>query len=210
MSDNPQPSLHDVRGIVRQIARGLRAFHRKEMIHQDLKPENIIIDTQGTVKLIDFGSTKVAGVEEISTPVQRLSLLGTQYYTAPEYLLGQPASYRSDAFSLGVISYEMITGKLPFGEKYGEKALTKLQYISMLDIDPDIPLWVDGAIRKIVKRKPTNRYEEISEFIHDLSYPNKEFTEIAHTPLIERAPLTFWKGIAVLSIVLNLYLALKP
>jgi serine/threonine protein phosphatase PrpC len=210
MSDNPQPSLHDVRGIVRQIARGLRAFHRKEMIHQDLKPENIIIDTQGTVKLIDFGSTKVAGVEEISTPVQRLSLLGTQYYTAPEYLLGQPASYRSDAFSLGVISYEMITGKLPFGEKYGEKALTKLQYISMLDIDPDIPLWVDGAIRKIVKRKSTNRYEEISEFIHDLSYPNKEFTEIAHTPLIERAPLTFWKGIAVLSIVLNLYLALKP
>jgi len=210
MSDNPQPSLHDVRGIVRQIARGLRAFHRKEMIHQDLKPENIIIDTQGTVKLIDFGSTKVAGVEEISTPVQRLSLLGTQYYTAPEYLLGQPASYRSDAFSLGVISYEMITGKLPFGEKYGEKALTKLQYISMLDIDPDIPLWVDGAIRKIVKRKPTNRYEEISEFIHDLSYPNKKFTEIAHTPLIERAPLTFWKGIAVLSIVLNLYLALKP
>ena len=210
MSDNPQPSLHDVRGIVRQIARGLRAFHRKEMIHQGLKPENIIIDTQGTVKLIDFGSTKVAGVEEISTPVQRLSLLGTQYYTAPEYLLGQPASYRSDAFSLGVISYEMITGKLPFGEKYGEKALTKLQYISMLDIDPDIPLWVDGAIRKIVKRKPTNRYEEISEFIHDLSYPNKKFTEIAHTPLIERAPLTFWKGIAVLSIVLNLYLALKP
>ena len=208
MSDNPQPSLHDVRGIVRQIARGLRAFHRKEMIHQDLKPENIIIDTQGTVKIIDFGSTKVAGVEEISSPVHRLSLLGTQHYTAPEYLLGQPASYRSDAFSLGVISYEMITSKLPFGEKYGEKALSKLQYISMLDIDSDIPLWVDGAIRKIVKRNPTKRYEEISEFIHDLSYPNKEFTQIAHTPLIQRNPLAFWKGLATLSLLANIAILL--
>lgn len=204
MSDNPQPSLHDVRGIVRQIARGLRAFHRKEMIHQDLKPENIIIDTQGTVKIIDFGSTKVAGIEEIASPVHRLSLLGTQHYTAPEYLLGQPASYRSDAFSLGVITYEMISGKLPFGEKYGEKALSKLTYLSLLKIYSDTPLWVDGAIRKIVKRKPTNRYEEISEFIHDLSYPNKELTEIAHIPLIERNPLTVWKGLAILSLLANI------
>jgi len=206
MSDNPQPSLHEVRGIVRQIARGLRAFHRKEMIHQDLKPENIIIDTQGTVKIIDFGSTKVAGVEEIASPVHRLSLLGTQHYTAPEYLLGQAASYRSDAFSLGVITYEMISGKLPFGEKYGEKALSKLTYFSLLNIDLDTPLWVDGAIRKIVKRKPTNRYEEISEFIHDLSYPNKEFTEVAHIPLIERNPLIVWKGLAILSLLANIVL----
>jgi len=206
ISDNPQPSLHDVRGIVRQIARGLRAFHRKEMIHQDLKPENIIIDTQGTVKIIDFGSTKVAGVEEIASPIQRLNLLGTQLYTAPEYLLGQPASYRSDAFSLGVISYEMLTGKLPFGEKYGEKALSKLHYISMLDIDTNtaIPLWVDGALRKILKKKPTNRYEEISEFIHDLSHPNKAFTEATHAPLIERNPLAFWKGLAIISLLANI------
>lgn len=208
MSDNPQPSLHDVRGIVRQIARGLRAFHKKEMIHQDLKPENIIIDTQGTVKIIDFGSTKVAGVEEIASPIQRLNLLGTQHYTAPEYLLGQPASYRSDAFSLGVITYEMLTGKLPFGEKYGEKALSKLHYIPILEIDTDIPLWIDGAIRKIVNKKPSNRYEEISEFIHDLSHPNKLFTTAVHTPLVERNPLAFWKAVALLSLITNAALLL--
>jgi len=207
MSDNPQPSMHDVRGIVRQIARGLRAFHRKEMIHQDLKPENIIIDTQGTVKIIDFGSTKVAGVEEISTPIQQLSLRGTQHYTAPEYLLGQPATYRSDAFSLGIITYEMLTGKLPFGEKYGEKALSKLHYISLLDIDKDIPLWVDGAIRKIVKRNPFKRYEEISEFIHDLSHPNSDLTQTKHVPLIERNPVGFWKGLALLSLLANIIIA---
>ncbi|MEH6503802.1 MAG: bifunctional protein-serine/threonine kinase/phosphatase [Cycloclasticus sp.] len=204
MSDNPLPSVHDVRGIVRQIARGLRAFHSKEMIHQDLKPENIIIDTQGTVIIIDFGSTKIAGIEEIATPVLRLNLLGTQHYTAPEYLMGQQPSTRSDAFSLGVITYEMLTGKLPFGEKYGEKALSKLQYIPAQQFNPDIPLWVDGAIRKIVKRNPSKRYEEISEFIHDLSYPNKLFIEKKHTPLIERNPLIFWKSIALLSLLANI------
>jgi serine/threonine protein kinase len=141
INDNPTPNLNDVRGIIEQIARGLRAFHRKEMIHQDLKPENIIIDTQGTVKIIDFGSTKVAGVEEISTPIHRLSLLGTQLYTAPEYLLGQPATYLSDAFSLGIISYEMLTGNVPFTEKYGEKPLSKLNYKSALDEYPHLKDW---------------------------------------------------------------------
>ncbi|NOR19156.1 MAG: protein kinase, partial [Xanthomonadales bacterium] len=65
MHDNPQPAMEDVRNIVQQIAAGLRAFHRQEMIHQDLKPENIMIDEHGTVKIIDFGSTKIAGIEEI-------------------------------------------------------------------------------------------------------------------------------------------------
>jgi serine/threonine protein kinase len=208
MNDNPLPNLNEVRDIIEQIARGLRAFHRKEMIHQDLKPENIIIDSQGTVKIIDFGSTKVAGVEETASPIHRLNLLGTQLYTAPECLLGQPATYLSDAFSLGIISYEMLTGKVPFTEKYGEKSLSKLTYMSALDIDSDIPLWVDGAIRKIVKKNPTNRYEEISEFICDLSHPNKAFIEIAHKPLIERNPLGFWKGLALLSIAANIIILL--
>jgi len=206
MSDNPQPSIHDVRGIIRQIARGLRAFHKKEMIHQDLKPENIIIDTQGTVKIIDFGSTKVAGIEEITSPVHRLSLLGTQHYTAPEYLLGQTASHRSDAFSLAVICYEMLTGKLPYGDKYGEKALSKLHYKPISDFNSDIPLWIDGAIKKALHKNAANRYSEITEFIHDLAYPNKKFTKTEQAPLIESNPLIVWKGIATLSLVANLIL----
>jgi len=206
MSDNPQASIHDVRGIIRQIARGLRAFHVKEMIHQDLKPENIIIDTQGTVKIIDFGSTKVAGIEEISSPVKKSSLLGTQHYTAPEYLLGQVATHRSDAFSLAVICYEMLTGKLPYGEKYGEKALSKLNYTPSPKYNEDIPLWVDGALKKALNKNQANRYSEISEFIHDLAYPNKEFSASHQAPLIERNPLAFWKWLALSSLVANIVL----
>ena len=204
MSDNPQPSIHDVRGIIRQVARGLRAFHKKEMIHQDLKPENIIIDTQGTVKIIDFGSTKVAGIEEITSPIHRLSLLGTQHYTAPEYLLGQTASHRSDAFSLAVICYEMLTGKLPYGDKYGDKALSKLHYKPIPDFNKDIPLWVDGAIRKALHKNAANRYSETTEFIHDLAYPNKKFMKSEQTPLIESNPIIVWKSLALFSLIANL------
>jgi hypothetical protein len=67
---------------------------------------------------------------------------------------------------------------------------------------------VDGAIRKIVNRNPANRYEEISEFIHDLSYPNKLFIEKKHTPLIERNPLIFWKSVALLSLLTTITIAL--
>ena len=68
MIDNPKPDLETVRGIVEQIAKGLRAFHRKEMLHQDLRPDNIMIDKTGTAKIIDFGSTKITGVAEAAPP----------------------------------------------------------------------------------------------------------------------------------------------
>ncbi len=112
MIDNPKPALETVRGIVEQIAKGLRAFHRKEMLHQDIRPDNIMIDTTGTVKIIDFGSTKITGVVEAAPSGNRNDILGTAQYTAPEYFLGEPVSSRSDLFSLGIITYQMLTRKI--------------------------------------------------------------------------------------------------
>ena len=83
MIDNPRPDLETVRGIVEQIARGLRAFHRMEMLHQDLRPENVMIDRTGTVKIIDFGAVRVAGVAETERPADRDRIKGTAQYTAP-------------------------------------------------------------------------------------------------------------------------------
>jgi len=102
MIDNPRPSLEKVRTIVEQIAKGLMSFHRQEMIHQDLRPANIMIDKNGVVKIIDFGSTKVAGLAEISSPLVQQDNLGTAQYTAPEYFLGELAANNADIFSLGV------------------------------------------------------------------------------------------------------------
>lgn len=203
MIDNPKPDLETVRGIVAQIAKGLQAFHRMEMLHQDLRPENIMIDRTGTVKIIDFGSTRVAGVMEAASPSTRNDILGTLQYTAPEYFVGESGLTRSDIFSLGVITYQMLTGRLPYGAQVAKirskAAQRKLKYAPVLDEDREIPAWIDGVLRKAVHPDPYKRYEELSEFVFDLRHPNKQLLTGPVTPLIERNPVRFWK---MLSLVL--------
>ena len=200
MIDNPKPDIETVRGIVEQIAKGLRAFHRMEMLHQDLRPNNIMIDTTGTVKIIDFGSTRVAGVTEMTTPIEQNNLLGTAQYTAPEYFLGESGTACSDLFSLGVITYQMLTGKLPYGTQVAKSrtraAQHKLCYASVLDDNREIPIWIDGVLRKAVHANPYKRYGELSEFIFDLRHPNKEFLNKTRPPLMERNPVLFWKSVS--------------
>lgn len=205
MIDNPKPNLETVRNIVEQIAKGLRAFHRLEMLHQDLRPENIMIDSTGTVKIIDFGATKVAGIEEISSPIKHANRLGTAQYTAPEYMLGELGSSRSDLFSLGIITYQMLTGKLPYGTQVAKTTTKaeqkKLKYTAIPE-DSGIPLWVDEALRKALLPEPYKRYQEISEFIYDLRHPNKEFINKTRPPLMERDPVVFWKSISFILLII--------
>jgi serine/threonine protein kinase/serine/threonine protein phosphatase PrpC len=202
MIDHPKPELETVRGIVEQIARGLRAFHRKEMLHQDIRPDNIMIDKTGTAKIIDFGSTKITGVAETVPSDRRDEVLGTVQYTAPEYFLGESGSPRSDMFSLGVITYQMLTGKLPYGSQVAKartrSQFSKLRYNSATDHNPEIPAWVDGALRRAVHPDPYKRYESLSEFTFDLRHPNAKYLNASATPLIERNPLLFWKSVAAI------------
>jgi serine/threonine protein phosphatase PrpC/predicted Ser/Thr protein kinase len=197
MIDNPKPSLETVRGIVEQIAKGLRAFHRKEMLHQDIRPANIMIDTTGTVKIIDFGSTMVPGVVEAAPSGDRNDILGTQQYTAPEYFLGEPASSRSDLFSLGVVTYQMLTGKLPYGGQMAQartrSQFNRLAYRPASHGDRELPQWIDGTLEKAVHPNPYKRYDSLSEFLFDLRHPNANYLSTSSTPLIERNPLLFWK-----------------
>ena len=200
MIDTPNPDMETVRGIVEQIARGLLAFHRMEMLHQDLRPENIMIDRTGTVKIIDFGSVIVAGILEMVPSIDRNALLGTAQYTAPEYFLGEGGSPRSDMFSLGVLTYQMLTGKLPYGAQVAKSrtraAQKKLKYESVLDDEREIPAWVDEVLKKAVHPDPARRYEELSEFVHDLRHPNKAFLNRRRPPLLESHPVLFWKGVS--------------
>lgn len=202
MIDNPRPDLETVRGIVEQIAKGLQAFHRLEMLHQDLRPENIMIDKTGTAKIIDFGSVRIAGITDDAGDPH--DILGTAQYTAPEYFLGEGGSQRSDIFSLGVIAYQMLTGRLPYGAEAARTRTKaqqkKLRYKSALNDNRDIPGWVDGALKKAVHPDPYHRYDELSEFVFDLRHPNK-FVESAAKPLIERDPLLFWKCLSAILFV---------
>lgn len=214
MIDHPKPDVETVRGIVEQIAKGLLAFHRMEMLHQDLRPNNIMIDNTGTVKIIDFGSTSVAGITEISAKLTQNNILGTAQYTAPEYFLGEAGSSRSDIFSLGVITYQMLTGKLPYGTQVAKSrtksAQRKLRYDSALDDDREIPAWLDEALRKAVHPNPYKRYDELSEFTFDLRHPNKTFLNKTRPPLLERNPVIFWQGVSfILLIIIFAILSIK-
>lgn len=210
MIDNPKPGLETVRGIVEQIAKGLRAFHRKEMLHQDLRPDNVMIDRTGTAKIIDFGSTLVTGVVEAAPLAVHGDILGTLQYTAPEYFQGERGTPRSDMFSLGVIAYQMLTGRLPYGSQIA-KARTKsqfgrLKYRSALDGNREIPAWIDGALRRAVHPDPYKRYESLSEFTFDLRHANAKYSSAP--ALIERNPLLFWKfATAILACVVAVLLA---
>lgn len=210
MIDHPQADLESVRVIVEQIARGLRAIHRLEMVHQDLRPDNIMIDASGTVKIIDFGATRVAGImENVNEPH---SILGTAQYSAPEYFLGETGSARADIFSLGVITYQMLTGQLPYGTQVAKTrtkaAQHKLHYRTIVKDERQIPIWVDAAIRKAVHPNPYKRYQEAAEFIYDLRHPNPVFLNKPRPPLIEQNPVLFWQAVSlILGIIVLLLLA---
>jgi len=212
MAQNPLPDIKPVRKIIEQIAKGLRAFHRMEMLHQDLKPENIMIGKDGRVKIIDFGSVKIAGIAEI-TPLDHAvqeNILGTLNYTAPEYHLGQRGSVKSDLYSLGVICYQMLNGALPFGslpEKPNRANLARLQYKPSFQFNNMVPIWIDGALKKATCLNPEMRYDELSEFLHDLSTPNPQFLKGEQKlPLLERNPIAFWRGSALLFFLCSLVL----
>ncbi len=213
MIDNPAPSVEEVRDIVEQIAIGLRAFHRKEMIHQDLRPHNIMIDNEGTVKIIDFGSVRVAGVVETGPKLQGHEVLGTLQYTAPECFVGEVCNRQSDFFSLGIITYQMLTGKLPFGTTVSKvrtrKQQMNLRYISAKSSHGEIPAWIDGMLRKAVHPDPFKRYDTLSEFLADLRKPNKIFTSAAQLPLVQRNPTGFWQAVSFILALVVVFLVLK-
>jgi serine/threonine protein kinase len=182
------------------------------MLHQDLRPDNIMLDHTGTVKIIDFGSTRVAGIMEITSPIARNPILGTAQYSAPEYFVGDSGSPRSDLFSLGVITYQMLTGKLPYGAEVAKcktkAAQNRLIYDSIRDENRDIPAWVDDTVKKAVHPNPYKRYEDLPEFIFDLRHPNQAFLNKTRPPLLERNPVAFWKGVSfILATIIVVLLA---
>ncbi len=202
MTDHPRPDLDTVRGLVEQVARGLQAFHRKEMLHQDLRPENLILDRTGTVRLIDLASTHVAGLTEGTSEALPRTLVGTLQYTAPEYFIGGVGSPRSELFSLAVITYQMLTGHLPYGLQVTQLRspadLRGLRYIPVRDRRPDLPAWLDAVLRRALHPHAAKRQEALSEFIHDLHMPGAQYQGVRAPPLVERNPVVFWQTLCAL------------
>jgi serine/threonine protein phosphatase PrpC len=202
MTDHPRPPLDAVRAITQQLARGLRALHRLEMFHQDLRPENVIVDATGTARIIDFGAVRVAGIAEDAGIDPDLVPPGTLQYMAPECLRGAPGSARADLFSLAAITYRMLSGRLPYdvtmARERTEAAQARMRYQPLALLRPDVPAWVDAALEKALQPDPFKRFEDADEFIHALSHPAPGVHARRSLPLAERDPLLFWKLVSLL------------
>jgi serine/threonine protein phosphatase PrpC len=211
MTDHPRPDLEAVRRIVEQVARGLQALHRREMLHQDLRPANVIIDAAGSVKIIDLAAAHVAGLTEGTADADAKAIVGELQYTAPEYFTGDGGTPASDLFSLAVMTYHMLGGQLPYGLQVTQlrepRDLARLHYTPLRRLRPDLPAWLDAVLRKALHPQVARRQEALSEFVHDLRAPGPEFLNDRPQPLLERDPVAFWRALALLLLLATIVLA---
>jgi serine/threonine protein phosphatase PrpC len=207
MLDNPLPNLEQVRNIISQLITALRVLQRKDMVHRDVKPENVMITHQGEVKLIDFGTVLVNALAETNSLPEEQIAVGSVDYIAPEYLLTQKSDHQSDMFSLAVVIYEMLCGKLPFKafkyQDYIPASYAEWEYQATSKYRTDLPPWVDLTLRKALQPDPKHRYEAFSELLMDMSKPNKSMLKtIDNQPLLERNPLLFYKAMCVIQMLI--------
>lgn len=200
INEHPKPHIKEVLYIFEQIVKGVRALHRRETLHQDLKPGNIMLDRNGEAKVIDFGSCHAKGVAEIASPIEQDGILGTAGYSSPETVLEFKSTIRSEVFSLGVILYEMLTGEEPYDGKLNscrtKAAYQKLKYIPAYEKNPLVPFWIDGAIQKAISYHPEDRHQDVSELLYELQHPNPKYKKQNKAALIERNPETFWQVVS--------------
>jgi serine/threonine protein kinase len=160
--------INDVIKIVMQIAEGLRKAHDKGIVHRDLKPANVMLTEEGTVKIVDFGLAKLKGMSRLT---RSGTTLGTVAYMSPEQALGKEADQRSDIWSLGVILYEMLTGKLPFPGEYEQGIIYAILNENLPTGSLErigVPPTLTKIIAHCLEKKPDKRYQQADEIISDL------------------------------------------
>ena len=161
--------------LVLQIAQALEYIHSKGVVHRDLKPENIMVNTADGIKLIDFGIAANVGSKRL-TFAKFSQTMGTPDYISPEQVKGKRGDARSDIYALGVMLYEMLTGKVPFT---GANAFIIMNDrllnnpVPPREIDPSISPQLQEIIYRAMEREPAKRYQSAREFVQDLQHPEQ-------------------------------------
>lgn len=161
-------SLPEVMDIMKQLTDGISHAHDLFIIHRDIKPQNMLILDNGLVKITDFGIAIALNSTQLT---QTNSVMGSVHYLPPEQAAGKGATVKSDIYSLGIMMFELITGKLPFkGENAVEIALKQMKepIPSLRSIDPSIPQSVENIIIKSCAKNPKNRYNNVREMYNDI------------------------------------------
>ena len=174
-------SIKEATSIAIQVSMGLEAAHSHGIVHRDVKPQNIIISTDGKVKVTDFGIARAASSNTISSNV-----MGSVHYSSPEQVRGGYSDEKSDIYSLGITLYEMVTGRVPFdGDTTVAVAIQHLQeeIVPPSPYAPNLPISMEKIILKCTQKNPDRRYESMTALLADLRKalisPNEDFVVIA-------------------------------
>ena len=180
ISKKGQLTYNEVISIAIQVGRGIEAAHKKEIVHRDIKPQNIIISKEGKVKVTDFGIARAATANTINADI-----MGSVHYSSPEQARNGYVTYQSDIYSLGIVMYEMCTGRVPYdGDTTVAIALQHLQgeMVPPSRFAPDLPISVEKIILKATMKNQDRRYASMEDMLNDLKRalvnPEEDFVNI--------------------------------
>ncbi|MDY6430143.1 MAG: serine/threonine-protein kinase [Bacilli bacterium] len=165
-------SLNETLNIMMQLTQGIAFVHKHGLIHRDIKPDNLFLLSDGTLKIADFGISLLEGSAGSNQKIQ-----GTIYYCAPEVLLGNPVSKLNDIYSMGVLFYELLTGEVPFNGKNKEEVAykqVKKKFPDVSSVISNYPKELDKLIAKACKKDPAERYQSAMDFYNAIADFNEK------------------------------------
>ena len=196
LSRRPALGLEEGRAIAVRMARAAAALHRAGIVHRDIKPDNVILEGGGSLKLIDLGVVRVPGLEEFppeNTP-------GTQAYMAPEMFEGEAGNEATDVYALGVTMFRAFTGEFPYGNPDAVSPPRRDRPRDFSALRPDLPAWLQAVLARAIATDPAKRFQDMTEFALEMEAgPARAASEIRRPrTFYERAPVRFWQGVAAL------------
>ena len=194
MARAPAIGMEEGRNIAIRLARAATALHRAGIVHRDIKPDNVMLEGQGALKLMDFGVARIKGRDDLSeegTP-------GTRAYMAPEMLQGEKGSEATDIYALGVTMFRAFTGAYPYGNADAMSPPRRERATDLLRLRPDLPAWLSAALARAIAPDPDERFQDMMEFASAMESGPASAAVTVKKPrtLYERAPLQFWQGVA--------------
>ncbi len=204
----PLMGLEEGRNVAIKLARGIAALHRAGIIHRDIKPDNVILENDGSLKLIDLGVVRVPGLEDFPPE----DIPGTAAYMAPEMFTGEPGNEATDMYALGVTVFRAFTGEFPYGNLDAVSPPRRRRPVPLAELRPDLPAWLQAALGRAIAIDPAERFHDMNEFALEMETgPVRAPVELRQAPtLYQRYPVQFWQGVAaLLALALALSLVLR-
>lgn len=196
-------SLARIQTLAPELIRAVGLMHRRNLLHLDIKPDNLHLGEDGVLRVLDFGMAYCPGLS-VWEPGHRPA--GTPSYIAPESFAGAEPSPQQDIYATGVTLYYLITGHYPYGEIEAFQHPRFNRPVSPSRYRPDLPAWLDACLLKALEPDPHKRYETAEEWLLALEQGDRRSLQTEHRPLLEREPLAVWQAIALSALLMNLAL----